>query len=76
MNIIQSMIHEKLGEVRIIKSEDGNPMHTLFCAVDVCNVLDYKNPRDIIIKHCRCVSKRYTPTNGGNQNKKFYKGEC
>ena len=71
MNIIQSMIHEKLGEVRIIKSEDGNPMHTLFCAVDVCNALGYKNSRDIISKQCRGVSKRYTPTNGGNQSINF-----
>ena len=39
MNIIQSMIHEKLGEVRIIPSSDGNPMNTLFCATDVCRVL-------------------------------------
>ena len=57
MNIIQSMIHEKLGEVRIIRSEDGNPMNTLFCASDVCNVLGYRNSRDTISRHCKGVVK-------------------
>ena len=41
MNIIQSMIHQKLGEVRIIKSEDVNPLNTLFCAADVVRSLGY-----------------------------------
>ena len=67
MNIIQSIIHEKLGEVRIIRSEDGKPMHTLFCAVDVCNALGYKNSRDIISKQCRGVSQRYATDSIGRE---------
>lgn len=40
-----------------------------FCASDVCDVLGYLNPSDIIKKHCKQkgVSKRYTLTDGGNQ---------
>lgn len=40
-----------------------------FCATDVCGVLGYLNPSDIIKKHCKTkgVSKRYTLTDGGNQ---------
>ena len=71
MNIIQSMIHEKLGEVRIIKSEDGNPMHTLFCAVDVTRVLSYVDTHGAIRRHCKGVLGINTPTNGGNQNINF-----
>ena len=60
MNTIQSMIHQKLGEVRIIRSEDGNPMNTLFCATDVCRALCYNenNIRTIISRQCSGVTKR------------------
>ena len=59
MNIIQSMIHEKLGEVRIIRSEDGNPMNTLFCAVDVVISLGYpkNNSSNVISRHCSDIRK-------------------
>ena len=61
MNIIQSMIHEKLGEVRIIRSEDGNPMYTLFCAVDVVKSLGYpeNSYRSTISRHCSTVRKTH-----------------
>ena len=74
MNIIQSMIHEKLGEVRIIKSEDGNPMHTLFCAVDVVKSLGYpeNSYRSTISRHCSAVRKTHgTDSLGREQNMNF-----
>ena len=74
MNIIQSMIHEKLGEVRIIRSEDGNPMHTLFCAVDVVKSLGYpeNSYRSTISRHCSAVRKTHgTDSLGREQNMNF-----
>lgn len=40
-----------------------------FLANDVCSILEYKNPRRAIDLHCKekGVTKRYTLTNGGNQ---------
>lgn len=40
-----------------------------FCANDVCLILEYSNPRDAILKHCKekGVAKRDTLTNRGNQ---------
>lgn len=40
-----------------------------FLANDVCSILEYKNPRRTIDLHCKekGVTKRYTLTNGGNQ---------
>jgi prophage antirepressor-like protein len=53
------MINEKLGEVRVIRSEDGNVMNTLFCALDVARALMYteNSIRNAINSHCRYVSK-------------------
>ena len=74
MNIIQSMIHEKLGEVRIIRSEDGNPMNTLFCAVDVVRSLGYpeNSYRSTISRHCSTVRKTHgTDSLGRERNMNF-----
>jgi prophage antirepressor-like protein len=40
-----------------------------FLANDVCSILEYKNSRRAIELHCKekGVTKRYTLTNGGNQ---------
>jgi len=64
------LIHEKFGTIRVEQASDGAP---LFCAADVCRVLDYKNPSNIIRKLCRekGISKRYTLTEGGNQEMIF-----
>ncbi len=64
------LIHEKFGTIRVEQASDG--AH-LFCAADVCRVLDYKNPSNIIRKLCRekGISKRYTLTEGGNQEMIF-----
>lgn len=44
-----------------------------FCGVDVCNILGYENSRTTIQKHCKQggVSKRYTPTQSGEQEMIF-----
>ncbi|HEH9726411.1 TPA: Bro-N domain-containing protein, partial [Pasteurella multocida] len=44
-----------------------------FCGVDVCNILGYGNSRATIQKHCKQggVSKRYTPTQSGEQEMIF-----
>lgn len=44
-----------------------------FCGTDVCNVLGYCNAVDALVKHCKPkgIAKRYTPTNGGNQELTF-----
>ncbi|WP_077463914.1 Bro-N domain-containing protein [Rodentibacter caecimuris] len=44
-----------------------------FCGVDVCNILGYENSRTTIQKHCKQggVSKRYTPTQSGDQEMIF-----
>lgn len=52
--------------VRAFADDAGEPW---FCAADVCSVLGYRNSRLTIQKHCKekGVSKRYTLTDGGNQ---------
>ena len=63
MNQVQSFIHNILGEVRIIPSETGNQLDTLFCAVDVTRALGYSENsyRNAIKDNCRYVSTRHVP---------------
>ena len=63
MNQVQSFIHNILGEVRIIPSETGNQLDTLFCAVDVTRALGYSenSHRNAIKDNCRYVSSRHIP---------------
>lgn len=51
------------GNIRIIV-EDGKP---LFCGKDVADALGYINSRKALADHCKGVTKRDTPTNGGIQ---------
>lgn len=46
--------------------ENGIPW---FVATDICSILGYQNAPLTIEKHCKAkgISKRYTPTKGGNQ---------
>jgi prophage antirepressor-like protein len=37
-------------------------------AKDVCEALGYENTRQTVSDHCKGVSKRYIPTEGGKQN--------
>ena len=56
--------------VRAYADEQGEPW---FAANDVCTVLGYRNPSKAIGDHCRTkgITKRYTPTDGGNQEMTF-----
>lgn len=49
--------------VRLVVEND----EPLFVAKDVCETLGYKNPRQAIARHCKGVTKRDTPTQGGTQ---------
>lgn len=51
--------------VRIINDEG----EMWFCAPDVCRALGYANTSQTLADHCapKGISKRYTPTSGGNQ---------
>ena len=51
----------EFGTLRTIE-ENGKIM---FVASDVATMLGYSNPRKAIIDHCKGVTKRDTPTNGG-----------
>ena len=63
MNQVQLFIHEQLGDVRIIPSETGNQVDTLFCAVDVTRALGYvvNNHRTIVSRYCRYVTQCDVP---------------
>ena len=55
MNQVQSFIHNILGEVRIIPSETGNQLDTLFCAADVTRAVGYSssNTFNVVSRFCR-----------------------
>lgn len=66
-NEIQIFNNAEFGDVRTL-TEGNKP---LFCATDVAKVLGYANPRKAIIDHCKGVTKRDTPTDGGVQSLSF-----
>jgi len=61
--------HPEFGEVRTLLIEK----EPWFCAIDICQVLGYKNELDAIKKHCRekGVAKRDLLTSGGKQEINF-----
>lgn len=67
MNNPQIYQSDQFGKVRILY-EDGKP---LFCGADVCKALGYKNLQKAMNDHCKGVTKRYIPTNGGKQQANF-----
>jgi len=67
MNELKIFEHPKFGRIRTIV-EDGK---TLFCGVDAARALGYKNPNDALIRHCKGVVKRDTPTSSGIQSMNF-----
>lgn len=67
MNELMIFNNPEFGEIRTLE-EDGK---VLFCGADVAAALGYKNPRKALADHCRGVTKRYTPTSGGNQEMNF-----
>lgn len=60
---IEIFASAEFGKLRTI-NEDGKVM---FVASDVAKMLGYSNVRDAILRHCKGVVKRDTPTNGGIQ---------
>ena len=66
-NNLQIFKNEQFGEVRTIE-ENGN---VLFCGSDVAKALGYTNPSKALGDHCKGITKRYTPTNGGKQELSF-----
>ena len=59
--------NEEFGKVRTIE-ENGK---ILFCGSDVARALGYINSRKALSDHCKGVTKRDTPTNGGMQEMSF-----
>lgn len=66
-NKMQVFNNPEFGEVRTIE-ENGA---ILFCASDVAKALGYTNPSKAINDHCKGITKRYTPTAGGEQEMSF-----
>lgn len=52
-----------MGGIRTI-NENGV---VLFCGSDVARALGYSNPAKTLTDHCKGITKRYTPTDGGEQ---------
>ena len=67
MNELKLFESSQFGSVRTL-TEDGV---TLFCGSDVAKALGYKNPSKALADHCKGVTKRYIPTNGGKQGMNF-----
>ncbi len=65
MSNIQIFNHPQFGAIRTT----GTPDTPEFCAMDLCRSLGYTNGRKAVKDHCaeEDVTKRYTPTNGGDQ---------
>ena len=59
--------NEEFGKVRTIEENDK----ILFCGSDVARALGYINSRKALSDHCKGVTKRDTPTNGGMQEMSF-----
>lgn len=64
---IQIYQNEQFGAIRTIE-ENGK---VLFCGNDVAKALGYANPRKALGDHCKGVTKRDTPTDGGTQSLSF-----
>lgn len=61
--------YKNLGQVRTSVNEAGE---TLFCLVDVCNILGLQNPSQVSGRlFAEGIYNIYTPTNGGNQSLLF-----
>lgn len=67
MNELQIFENKQFGQIRTIK-ENGT---ILFCGSDCAKALGYTNPSKALSDHCKGVTKRYTPTAGGNQEMSF-----
>lgn len=66
-NELQIFNNSEFGEIRTLE-ENGK---TLFVARDIAIALGYSNPSKAISNHCKGVTKRDTPTSGGNQSMSY-----
>lgn len=67
MSSLQIFEKDDFGTIRTIE-ENGK---ILFCGSDVAKALGYANSRKALLDHCKGVTKRDTPTNGGIQEMSF-----
>ena len=67
MENLQIFEKDDFGTIRTIE-ENGK---ILFCGSDVAKALGYANSRKALLDHCKGVTKRDTPTNGGIQEMSF-----
>lgn len=67
MNGLQIFENSEFGEIRMTEI-DGKPY---FVATDVATALGYATPRDAVLRHCKGVVKRDTPTSSGAQSMSY-----
>lgn len=67
MQNLMTFSNPDFGEIRTIEENGG----VLFCGSDVAKALGYTNPSKAINDHCKGITKRYTPTAGGEQELSF-----
>lgn len=67
--MLQIYKNASFGEVRVLEEQGSS----LFCAADICQALQYANPRDALAKHCEeeDVEKRDTLTAKGMQSMSY-----
>ena len=63
MNELQIFNNPEFGEIRTI-NENGV---VLFCGSDVARALGYSRPNEAVAAHCKGITKRHPPTDGGEQ---------
>lgn len=64
---LQIFNNEEFGRVRTAQIDDK----PYFVATDIANALGYTNPRDAVLRHCKGVVKRDTPTSSGTQQMSY-----
>lgn len=64
---LQIFNNEEFGRVRTTQIDDK----PYFVATDIANALGYTNPRDAVLRHCKGVVKRDTPTSSGTQQMSY-----
>ena len=63
MNELQIFNIPEFGEIRTI-NENGA---VLFCGSDVARALGYSRPNEAVAAHAKGITKRHSPTSGGEQ---------
>lgn len=68
MTDIQIFNNPDFGTVRTLEEDNGA---VLFCGADIAKALGYSNPSKALNDHCKGITKRYTPTQSGEQEMSF-----